>query len=46
MLLYGWTAQYHVHWMAPIIGIVIFGMGVVFAMVRLSGPLWLLYTLS
>lgn len=26
-LIYGWTAQYHVHWIVPIIGMAIIGMG-------------------
>ncbi|TQV94642.1 MFS multidrug transporter [Cordyceps javanica] len=29
IFIYGWTAQYHVHWIAPDIGIAIFGCGII-----------------
>ncbi|KAB2573401.1 Efflux pump rdc3 [Lasiodiplodia theobromae] len=27
LFIYGWTAQYHVHWIAPLIGLYFFGLG-------------------
>lgn len=31
MLIYGWSVQYHVHWIVPNIGAFIFGTGMMFS---------------
>lgn len=33
MFLYGWTAYYHVHWIVPILGTFIVGVGALFVMI-------------
>lgn len=33
LFLYGWTIQYHVHWIVPMIGVVIFAFGLMGVMV-------------
>lgn len=38
LFIYGWTIQYHVHWIVPMIGVVIFAFGLMGVMVR-SSPL-------
>ncbi|KAF2791975.1 MFS general substrate transporter [Melanomma pulvis-pyrius CBS 109.77] len=39
---YGWSAQYHVHWIVPIIGTSLIGIGIVF--VTASGQLYIIDT--
>jgi hypothetical protein len=34
LFIYGWTIQYHVHWIVPMIGVVIFAFGLMGVMVR------------
>ncbi|KAJ5369459.1 hypothetical protein N7509_014071 [Penicillium cosmopolitanum] len=36
LILYGWTAQYQTHWILPIIGTMIFGMGMLFSFNSIS----------
>lgn len=34
LFIYGWTIQYHTHWIVPMIGVVIFAFGLMGVMVR------------
>jgi hypothetical protein len=43
LFLYGWTIQYHVHWIVPMLGVVIFAFGLMGVMVR--SPEYLLFPL-
>jgi hypothetical protein len=38
LFIYGWTTQYHVHWIVPMIGVVIFSSGLMGIMVRPQPP--------
>lgn len=34
LFIYGWTIEYHVHWIAPMIGVCVFAFGLMGIMVR------------
>jgi MFS family permease len=36
LFIYGWTIQYRVHWIVPMVGVVIFAFGLMGIMVRVS----------
>jgi hypothetical protein len=36
LIIYGWTAQYHIHWIVPIFGTFFIGVGFSGSMVRLD----------
>ena len=36
LFLYGWTTQYHIHWIVPMIGVVIFSFGLMGVMVSIQ----------
>jgi formate/nitrite transporter FocA (FNT family) len=38
LFIYGWTIQYHVHWIVPMIGVVIFAFGLMGVMVCRKSP--------
>lgn len=49
LFIYGWTVQYRVHWIVPIIGTMVMGFGAFFVLVSFTSainPSWSLSTLT
>src|SRR3954468_4347122 len=44
LFMYGWTSQYHVHWIAPIIGTALLGFGLMVTLIPTSTYLMDVYT--
>ncbi|KAI9650473.1 hypothetical protein NHQ30_000489 [Ciborinia camelliae] len=45
LFLYGWTSQYHLHWIAPIIGTSLLGFGLMVTLIPTSTYLMDVYTI-